>query len=289
VRTAEELAAFLRARRAALQPADVGYPTDPRRRVTGLRREEVAVLAGISVDYYVRLEQGRVPAPSRQVVDALARALRLDATQSAHLRRLADPYLAGEPTAAQTVRSGLQQLLDAMHDCPAFVLGRRTELLACNALGTALHGDPLQHPPRRRAMAWLLFFDDGTRRLYPDWEDVARDTVGALREDAGRHPHDLALRALVSELCTNDLFRRWWNTHHVHGKAAGTKRFSHPVVGPLTLHYEALTVAGESDQLLIAYTATPGSRDADTLALLGAWAASTGPASATRPGQTQVP
>jgi transcriptional regulator with XRE-family HTH domain len=281
------MAAFLRARRAALRPADVGYPADPRRRVTGLRREEVAVLAGISVDYYVRLEQGRVPAPSRQVVDALGRALRLDGTQSAHLRRLADPYLAEEPTREQSVRPGLQQLLDTMHDCPAFVLGRRTELLACNALGAALHGDPLRHPARRRAMAWLLFFDDATRRLYPDWEDVARDTVGALREDAGRHPHDLALSVLVSELHTDDLFRRWWNAHHVHAKAAGTKRFSHPVVGPLTLHYEALTVAGEPDQLLVAYTATPGSRDADALALLGAWAAGTSAVPATRKGQAQ--
>ncbi len=188
---AEELAAFLRARRAALAPAEVGYPTDPRRRVTGLRREEVAVLAGISVDYYVRLEQGRVPAPSRQVVDALARALCLDPTQSTHLRRLADPGPTGEPTREQLVRPGLQQLLDAMHDCPAFVLGRRTELLARNALGAALHGDPLQHPPRRRAMAWLLFFDDPTRRLYPDWQDVARDTVGALRTSGPGRPFAL--------------------------------------------------------------------------------------------------
>ena len=287
MRTAEELAAFLRARRAALRPADVGYPADRRRRVAGLRREEVAVLAGISVDYYVRLEQGRVRAPSRQVVDALARALQMDPTQSAHLRRLADPELADDAAQEQSVRPGLQRLLDAMHDCPAFVLGRRTELLACNALGAALHGDPMQHPPRRRAMAWLLFTDDETRRLYPDWEDVARDTVGALREDAGKHPHDLALHALVAELRTDDLFRRWWNDHHVHTKAAGSKRFTHPVVGSLTLDYEALTVAGEADQLLVAYTAIPGSRDADALALLGAWAADTSALPATRPGETQ--
>ncbi len=275
MRTADQLAAYLRARRAALRPIDVGYPADPRRRVTGLRREEVAVLAGISVDYYVRLEQGRVPAPSRQVLDALARALRLDATQSAHLRRLADPDQPDDLAQEQSVRPGLQQLLDAMHDCPAFVLGRRTELLACNALGAALHGDPLQHPPRRRAMAWLLFLDDATRHLYPDWEHVARDTIGALREDAGRHPHDPALHALVAELHIDDLFRRWWNAHHVHTKAAGTKRFAHPVVGTLTLQYEALTVSDDPDQLLVAYTAAPGSRDADALTLLGAWAAGT--------------
>ena len=284
MRTADQLAAYLRARRAALAPTDVGYPADPRRRVTGLRREEVAVLAGISVDDYVRLEQGRVPAPSRQVVDALARALQLDATQSAHVRRLADPDLRDQPAQEQTVRPGLQQLLDAMLDCPAFVLGRRTELLACNALGAALHGDPLRHPPRRRALAWLLFFDDATRRLYPDWEDVARDTVGALREDAGRHPHDLALHALVAEMHTDDLFRRWWNAHHVYTKAAGTKRFAHPVVGTLTLQYEALTVAGETDQLLVAYAAAPGSRDADALTLLGAWAAD---AQALRPDRSE--
>jgi hypothetical protein len=136
-------------------------------------------------------------------------------------------------------------------------------------------------------MAWLLFTDDATRRLYPDWEDVARDTVGALREDAGRHPNDLALQALVAELHTDDLFRRWWNDHHVYTKAAGSKRFTHPVVGSLALHYEALTVAGEADQLLVAYTAIPGSRDADALALLGAWAADAGALLGAGSGETQ--
>jgi hypothetical protein len=250
----------------------VGFPVDVGRRLPGLRREEVAVLAGVSVDYYVRLEQGRVARPSTPVLEALAAALLLDDAQRAHLHQLvAVPD--GRARAAGGARPGLQRLLDSMPTAPAFVLGRRTEVVACNALGAALHGDPLQHPPGERAVVRLLFLDPATRALYPDWEDVARDTVGALRRDAGRHPGDPLLADLVDELtAADDLFRRWWGEQHVHAKSAGSKRFRHPVVGPLTLDYETLTVAGDPDLVVVAYTAAPGGADADALALLGSWA-----------------
>ncbi len=263
--------AFLRARRRALAPERVGYPRDPRRRVPGLRREEVAVLAGVSVDYYVRLEQGRVAHPSAPVLQALAAALRLDDAERAHLHQLVarpDPH----EVTPQPVRAGLQRLLDAMPGVPAFVMGRRTELLACNALGAALHGDPLGRPPGERAVVRLLFLDPATRDLYPDWEVVARDTVGALRRDAGRHPDDPLRADLVRELSADARFRTWWSEHHVHAKGAGSKRFRHPVVGPLTLQYETLAIAGDPDQVLVTYTAEPGP-DAQALALLGSWTA----------------
>ncbi len=270
------LAAFLRVRRQMLSPQAVGYPLDGRRRVAGLRREEVAVLAGVSADYYARLEQGRVQHPSSQVLSALADALQLDPTQRDHLERLAERSRTGPRTIrrpTQPVRASTHALLDALTTSPAFLIGRRTEILACNALGAALHGNPLQHPRHRRSCAWLLFLDPPTRRLYPDWSLVARDTVGALRRDAGRHPDDPELTALVDELAVKDQdFRRWWGEHHVHAKASGTKRFDHPVVGPLTLSYESLVLADDPDLLLVVYGAPRGSTSAEALGLLGSWA-----------------
>ncbi len=278
---ADDVGAFLRARRGAVTPARVGFPADHGRRVQGLRREEVAVLAGMSVDYYVRLEQGRAR-PSEQVLEALARALLLDDDQREHLRHLARPSTGAAARrtrpasllADRTVRPSVQRLVDAMPTCPAFVMGRRTEVLACNALGAALHGDPLRHPPDHRAMAWLLFLDPATRDLYPQWELVARDTVGALRHDAARHPDDPTLTRLVGELGVRDGdFRRWWTEHHVHVKKPGVKTFRHPVVGTVTLDHETLHVAGTPDQRLVVYSAAPGTPAAEALTLLGTWQA----------------
>ncbi len=268
---------FLHARRRAVRPEAVGFPSDPRRRVRGLRREEVAVLAGLSVDYYSRLEQGRARRPSAGVLRALGDALLLDPAQRAHLEQLAVRTPAGPEAPVATrpaVRRTTRALLDALESSPAFLIGPRTEILACNTLGAALHGNPMDHPRAHRTCAWLLFLDPPTRRLYQDWAQVARDTVGALRRDAGRRPDDAELAGLVGELSAKDPdFRRWWNEHHVHAKGAGAKRFDHPVVGPLTLSYESLTLTGDPDLLVVAYTADPGSDAAESLRLLGSWAA----------------
>ncbi|MFE6766588.1 helix-turn-helix transcriptional regulator [Streptomyces sp. NPDC057689] len=269
-----ELGDFLRSRRARISPEDVGLNSYGRRRVPGLRREEVAQLAGVSVDYYIRLEQGRGPSVSDAVLDAIARVLRLDETEHAHLRTVARPK--ARKTSAPSVRRvrpGLRLLLDLFDRAPAFVLGRRMDVLAWNALGDALNGFS-RMPAGERNMPRQAFLAPGARELYPDWPAVAAETVAHLRLDAGLHPDDKELAALVGELSVkSEDFRRLWADHQVKAKTYGVKRMVHPVVGELTLPYETLAVPGEPELSLVVYTPEPGSETAERVALLASWSA----------------
>ncbi|MEV6977133.1 helix-turn-helix transcriptional regulator [Kitasatospora sp. NPDC093806] len=277
-----ELSEFLRSRRARLRPADVGLPDyGGRRRVPGLRREELAQLAGVSTAYYVRLEQGHGENVSTAVLDAIARALRLDSAEREHLRRITKPAARGagrgRPSRPQQVRPEFQQLLDAMEGVPAYVLGRRLDVIAWNRLGNALIGDFAALPPEHRNMAWQVFLDPAARELYRDWEGKATDLVGILRLDAGRDPDDPRLASLIGELSLkSEEFRRLWAAHDVKDKGHGVKELHHPVVGRLTLRYETLRPAGDPDQVLVTYHAAPGSVSAESLRLLASWTA-TGP------------
>jgi transcriptional regulator with XRE-family HTH domain len=271
--TPNRLGEFLRARRGLVQPEDVGLPDLGRRRVEGLRREELALLAGVSVDYYVRLEQGRDTHPSAQVLEALARALRLDDDAVAHLHELAAPAprRRRRPRASvERVRPGVLRLLEHWTDTPAFVLGRRMDVLAYNALAGLLHSDFA----RERNIVRLVFLDPGAREIYPDYEAVAAETVATLRAAAGPDLDDPALTELVGELSLkSDLFRRLWARHDVREKASGTKRFVHPMVGEIALDYETLRVNDAPEQLVVGYHAAPGSPSAQALALLATMAA----------------
>ncbi|MFC8449265.1 helix-turn-helix transcriptional regulator [Kitasatospora sp. NPDC057223] len=268
---------FLRSRRARIQPEEVGLPSHGRRRVQGLRREEVAQLAGVSVDYYIRLEQGRGTSASDAVLDAVARVLRLDEVEQAHLRDLTRPARAErrEKSARgrQLVRPGLQLLLDMMDGVPAFVLGRRMDVLAWNALGDALLAFSAQ-PAEQRNAARSVFLDPASREFYPQWEAVAAETVAFLRLDAGRYPEDRRLSALVGELAVrSEEFRRLWADHQVKDKTHGRKLLRHGLVGELDLGYETLAVTGAVDQMLVTYTTPAGSPTAQKLALLASWTA----------------
>jgi transcriptional regulator with XRE-family HTH domain len=269
-----ELRDFLRSRRARITPEEAGLtPAPGTRRVPGLRREEVAQLAGVSVDYYVRLERGRSVHVSEAVLDAVARALRLTEDERGHLFAVARPSRGrSRPLPPQRVRPGLYRLLDTLTESPALVVGRRTDVLAANRLARALYTDFDALPHRERNMSRFIFLDPVARELYPDWEDVARSSVAALHLYAGHHPDDPRLAELVGELSVRDEdFRHWWADHDVQRRTYGAKHFHHPVVGDLTLDYEALAVAGDPEQTLGIYTAEPGSRSAEALRLLASW------------------
>ncbi|MFD7499471.1 helix-turn-helix transcriptional regulator [Streptomyces sp. NPDC059850] len=266
------LGQFLRARRALLRPEDVGLPPGVRRRVAGLRREEVAMLAGVSTDYYVRLEQGRERHPSAQVVDALARVLGLEEDAVAHLHELARPVPARrrKATRGERVSPVLARMMEGWHGTPAVVLGRCLTVLAHNALGRALFeghtysGDLLR----------LVFLDPDAREFYPEWERVAVSTVAGLRAAVGTDYDDPQLVEAVGELSLrSEEFRRLWARHDIRRKAHATKRFRHPVVGELTLDYESLTVNGAPGQQLVVYQAAPGSPSEHALSMLGSLAA----------------
>ncbi|MGW1916808.1 helix-turn-helix domain-containing protein [Streptomyces sp. NPDC002076] len=272
-----ELREFLRSRRAKITPQEAGLePQAGARRVQGLRREEVARLAGVSVDYYVRLERGRPLNVSASVLDAVARALRLNDLERTHLFRLAKPALTRpRPLPRQRVRPGLRLLVESLTDVPALVYGRRLDVLASNQLARALYTDFEALPVRSRNMARLAFLDDGFRSLYADWEEAARGIVASLRLYAGRHPHDPALAELVGELAVRDTdFRRWWASNDVFQRTHGTKHYHHPVVGDLILGYEAFTPADDPEQTLGVSTAEPGSPSAERLSLLAGCAGS---------------
>ncbi|MEU8959765.1 helix-turn-helix transcriptional regulator [Streptomyces sp. NPDC048518] len=274
-----DLGDFLRSRRGRIQPADVGLTAHGRRRVPGLRREEVAQLAGVSVDYYIRLEQGRGPSVSDAVLDAIARVLRLDETEHAYLRTVARPRpRPRRPRApAQRVRPGLRLLLDTIDRAPAFIFGRRMDVLAWNALADALNGFSALSPAERNVPR-QVFLEGPGRDCYPEWEAVAAETVAYLRLDAARCPSDAELCALVGELSVkSEDFRRLWADHQVKEKTHGVKRMNHPVVGELVLPYETLALPGDPDQLMVVYTPEPGSESADRLSLLASWSTPTEP------------
>jgi len=270
-----ELSEFLRSRRARLKPEDVGLPHFGRhRRVPGLRREELAQLAGVSVAYYTRLEQGNGRNVSAEVLDAIARALRLTDAEHAHLTHLARPKQHKKKPSArpQQVRPALRQLLDALEGVPAYVSGRRAEILAWNRMAAAVFGDWGELPPQERNWARLVFLSPAYRELYVDWESKAADMVSYLRMDAGCHPDDPKLSALVGELSVkSDEFRRLWATHDVKEKSHGVKRMRHPLVGELTLSYETFKLPDDAEQSLITYHAEPGSPSAEALQLLASW------------------
>ncbi|MGW1781333.1 helix-turn-helix domain-containing protein [Streptomyces sp. NPDC002143] len=271
-----ELSEFLRTRRARLKPEDVGLPDFGRhRRVPGLRREELAQLAGVSVAYYTRLEQGNGRNVSAEVLDSIARALRLTDAEHAHLTHLAKPKHKKKQTARpQQVRPALRQLLDTMDSVPAYVVGRRSEILAWNRMAAAVFGDWAELPPAERIWARLVFLRPDYRDLFVDWEQKAIDIVCHLRMDAGCYPDDPRLSALVGELSVkSEDFRRLWATHDVKEKSHGVKRLRHPLVGELSLNFEGFKLADDGDQSLVTYHAEPGSPSAEALRLLASWGA----------------
>jgi transcriptional regulator with XRE-family HTH domain len=269
-----EFGKFLKAMRSRLSPEDAGsVPASGARRVPGLRREEVARLAGVSTDYYVRLEQGRNIHPSRTVLDAVSRALRLSSSEHEHMMDLlencgANPRPAGQ--AAQAVRPALRHLMEAVGDVPAMVLGRRSDVLAGNRLAFQLFTDFPALPVAERNLTRWLILDPAARELFRDWKTVAAEAAGALRLDVGRHPNDAQANQLVGELAVNsEHFRQWWAGHRVATRSAGTVRLHHPAVGDLELNFENLVLPEDPDQTLRVYSARPGSPSADALALLG--------------------
>ncbi|MEV5148048.1 helix-turn-helix transcriptional regulator [Streptomyces sp. NPDC052727] len=282
-----ELGAYLRACRARLSAEQVGLPTSGHRRVPGLRREELASLAGVSVDYIVRLEQGRVKSASPAILTALARALELRPDEEEYLLRCAaEAGLSDQAKPAaprnQQVSQATQVLLDSMVNVPALVLGRRMDILAWNSLGAALFTDYARLPAKRRNHIWLTFLDPEVRGLYANWERVAQECVAYLRMDAGRYPNDPELARLVGELSVKDPdFRRWWSDHRVRAQRHGRKEFVHPIAGQLSLDFQVLDVRGSTDQSLLVYTAEPHSPSAQALTFLTGWAATELPAGAT--------
>jgi transcriptional regulator with XRE-family HTH domain len=277
-----ELMEFLRSRRARLSPEDTGVATTATtRRVPGLRREELARLAGVSTDYYTRLEQGRHLNVSETVLDAVARALRLDATERAYLFELARPKPRRAVRARpQRVRPGVHSMLRMLDDrSPAFVLGRRMDVLASNRLARALITDFDAVPHRERNLVRFMFLAETARELYREWETYAAEMVATLRMDAGRHPDDRLLNELVGELAIKSPeFRSWWADHNVRDKSHGVKLYHHPLVGDMTLAYETVIFPGDDDQMMCVYTVEPDSPSEAALQLLANWTGTTGAA-----------
>jgi transcriptional regulator with XRE-family HTH domain len=276
-----EMRDFLVSRRAKITPEQAGLPAygGGNRRVTGLRREEVALLAGVSIDYYVRLERGRAAGASDSVLEGIARALQLDEAERAHLfdlARAAAPAVPRAPRrpAPQQVRPSVRRILDSMTSTPAYVRNARMDILAANRLGTALFAPVLTGPAQPANTARFLFLDPAARDFYPDWERQAQDVVAMLRTETGRSPHDKALSNLIGELSTrSENFRTWWAAHNVRFHRTGVKRFHHPEVGDLTLSFEALDLAADEGLRISVYSAEPGTPSDDALRLLASWAA----------------
>ena len=280
---------FLTSRRARLTPDRAGLPVyGGNRRVPGLRREEVALLAGMSVDYYVRLERGNAKGVSESVLEALSRALQLDEAERLHLFDLANAVNAGSSatsgaatrgrrsgrTTRPQVRPSVQRILDSMTTAPAYARNPRLDVLAYNRLGRALMAPAFADPSRPTNLARFLYLDPAARDFYRDWEVMANDVVAVLRGQAGVDPHDKPLQDLVGELSTrSDVFRTRWAMHNVRFHRSGVKNFHHPVVGDLDLAYDAMELSADPGLTIVAYSAEPGTASHDGLNLLASWAA----------------
>lgn len=293
----EEVSAFLKSRRARITPEQAGLPVYGQRRVPGLRRGEVAMLAGVSVEYYTRLERGNLAGASDSVLDALSQALRLDDTERDHLYALAraagtGPVRGRRRPKRPTVRPSVLRIVEGLHDQPAYVRNNRMDILAANPLARALHcelfetgtgtgtgtGTEAEAEKENDAepvnTCRFVFLDPRATRLYPDWERVAREGVGVLRVEAAKNPYDRELSNLIGELSTrSDAFRTMWGAHGVHVFTEGTKRFLHPAVGEMELVHESLNLPGDEGLALTVYSADPGTPAADALKLLASWAA----------------
>jgi transcriptional regulator with XRE-family HTH domain len=275
-----EVRDFLVSRRAKITPEQAGLTAFGRnRRVPGLRREEVAMIAGVSVDYYTRLEKGNLVGVSEGVLDAVARALQLDDVERAHLFDLS--HIANtpaqrpprRPSPPQQVRPGVQRLLEAMTEVAAFARNGRLDVLAANHLGYALYAPVFTKNGRPVNLARYVFLDARARGFYADWESIAAAAVGSLRAEAGRNPYDPALSSLIGDLSLrSEEFRTRWAAHDVTEYRTGVQPFHHPLVGDLTLDYNVLELPAEPGQVIVAYTAQPDSPAHDALTLLATWA-----------------
>jgi transcriptional regulator with XRE-family HTH domain len=276
-----EIRDFLISRRAKITPEQAGLPAyGGNRRVSGLRREEVAMLAGVSVDYYIRLERGNARGVSDSVLENLARALHLDEAERAHLYDLVRAAGGGSPPrrpakhAKQQVRPTVQRLLDAMTMAPAYVRNGRLDILAANRLGRAVFAPVFDSAAKPTNMARFIFLDPVAPEFFHAWDRHASDTVALLRAEAGRNPTDRALSDLVGELSTrSETFRTRWADHNVRQHRAGVKHFHHPVVGDISLAYESLELVADTGLILNGYSAEPGTSSRDALNFLASWAA----------------
>lgn len=272
-----EVDEFLRSRRDRVTPEQAGIIGGGRRRVRGLRREEVATLANISVDYYAKMERGDLRGVAPEILEAVAQALRLDEAETDHLHdlaRAADPRPPRRRQADQTVRPGLQRLVDAITGAPVWVRDRRMDIVTANPLGMALYRPVLDDADGRGNTARFVFLSPAARSFFPDWEKNADDIVATLRSYAGQNPRDKGLTDLIGELVTrSDAFRLRWAAHNVRHHRSGVKRINHPEVGDLELVYEAMDLPANPDWFMFGYTAEPGSPTEERLKLLGSLAA----------------
>lgn len=273
-----EVGEFLRSRRDRITPEQAGIIGGGRRRVPGLRREEVALMAGVSVDYYAKIERGDLGGVSLEVLDNFARALRLDEAETDHLHDLARAAAPSavrrrRKSAEQTLRPGLQRFINAVTGAPLWVRDRRMTFIAANPLGRALYAPLLSDPVNQDNIARFAFLNPAARAFFVDWEQGADDIVATMRGYAGKHPHDKALTDLVGELVTrSEDFRRRWAAHNVRHHRSGVKRIRHPDVGDLELTYEAMDLPASPDWFMFACTAEPASPTQERLALLGSLA-----------------
>jgi transcriptional regulator with XRE-family HTH domain len=271
---------FLISRRERISPAQAGLPAygGSNRRVKGLRREEVALLAGVSIDYYVRMERGNLTGASEAVLDGIASALQLDEAERAHLFDLARAAQPAPPRQRRrktsSVTDGIQQILDAITDAPAWVRNARHDMLAANLLARALYAPVLADPRRPANNARFVYLDPAAREFFADWERAADDIAAMLRSEAGSNPHDKQLVELIGELSTrSEEFSSRWAAHNVRFHRTGRKCIHHPVVGTLDLNFEAMEFPAHPGLTLLAYTAAAGTPTADSLKMLASWAA----------------